>query len=176
MKTPDEGMGFGDEGIRLKLQRPDEHSFSNRHPCEGLGARLSVSDEVNHPEHYGGDTPYEVIKVIEAWGLGFHLGNAVKYIARAGKKEGQAAEKDLAKAQWYIDRHQKKLPVNPSVEKINELFWKTVASDRHFQRIGGSALKLTYCGLEDLNVNMMTLNPKMVSCPDCKALMEAANG
>ena len=135
-----------------------------------------MADDVNHPDHYGGDTPYEVIKVIEAWGLGFHLGNAVKYIARAGKKEGQAAEKDLAKAQWYIDRHQKKLPVNPSVEKINELFWNVVnqvASTRHFQRAG---LQLTYCGLEDLNINLMTLNKKMVTCSDCKALMEAANG
>lgn len=62
-----------------------------------------MSDPVNHPAHYGGeDDPYEVIKVIEAWGLGFHLGNAVKYIARAGKK-GLALE-DLRKAAWYILR------------------------------------------------------------------------
>lgn len=45
--------------------------------------------EVDHPEHYGGvDNPYEVIKVIEAWELDFSLGNVVKYISRAGKKEG----------------------------------------------------------------------------------------
>jgi len=60
-------------------------------------------DAVNHPPHYGGaDAVYEAIKVIEAWQLGFHLGNAVKYIARAGKK-GDALE-DLRKARWYIDR------------------------------------------------------------------------
>lgn len=60
-------------------------------------------DPVNHPPHYGGaDNPYEAIKVIEAWGLGFHLGNAVKYIARAGKKG--AALEDLKKARWYLDR------------------------------------------------------------------------
>lgn len=60
-------------------------------------------DSVNHPAHYGGgDNPYEAIKVIEAWGLGFCLGNAVKYIARAGKK-GDALE-DLKKARWYLDR------------------------------------------------------------------------
>lgn len=57
---------------------------------------------VDHPAHYGGDSTYEAIKVIEAWGLGFHLGNAVKYIARAGKK-GSALE-DLQKARWYLDR------------------------------------------------------------------------
>jgi hypothetical protein len=60
-------------------------------------------DGVNHPPHYGGaESPYEAIKVIEAWALGFHLGNAVKYIARAGKK-GDAIE-DLKKAAWYLAR------------------------------------------------------------------------
>jgi hypothetical protein len=61
------------------------------------------NDLVNHPPHYGGaDDTYEAIKVIEAWSLGFHLGNAVKYVSRAGKK-GDALE-DLKKARWYIDR------------------------------------------------------------------------
>ena len=62
---------------------------------------------IEHPEHYGGDTPYEAIKVIEAWQLGFHLGNTVKYIARAGHK-GDALE-DLRKARWYLDREIRRL-------------------------------------------------------------------
>lgn len=67
-----------------------------------------MADAVNHPAHYGGaGNPYEAIKVIEAWGLGFRLGNAVKYISRAGKK-GSAIE-DLRKAQWYLDREIEKL-------------------------------------------------------------------
>ncbi|WP_249320145.1 DUF3310 domain-containing protein [Yeguia hominis] len=45
-----------------------------------------MSSAIDHPEYYGGANIYEAINVIEAWGLGFHLGNAVKYIARAGKK------------------------------------------------------------------------------------------
>jgi len=62
-----------------------------------------VSEAVNHPAHYGGaDNPYEAIKVIEAWGLGFCLGNTVKYISRAGKKD--ALLQDLKKARWYLDR------------------------------------------------------------------------
>jgi hypothetical protein len=61
-----------------------------------------VNDTVNHPSHYGGDNTYETIKVIEAWGLGFHLGNAVKYISRAGKKSD--CLEDLRKARWYLDR------------------------------------------------------------------------
>lgn len=62
-----------------------------------------MTEAVNHPAHYGGaDNPYEAIKVIEAWHLGFCLGNAVKYISRAGKK-GDALE-DLKKAAWYLQR------------------------------------------------------------------------
>ena len=60
-------------------------------------------ESVNHPNHYGGDTTYEVIKVIHAWELDFDLGNAVKYIARAGKKDPAKELEDLEKAQWYID-------------------------------------------------------------------------
>ena len=60
-------------------------------------------EQVDHPQHYGGkDAPYEAIKVIEAWGLGFHLGNTIKYIARAGKKDETLQE--LKKAKWYLDR------------------------------------------------------------------------
>ena len=63
-----------------------------------------MTDPVNHPKHYGNgpDDPYEAIKVIESWSLDFCLGNAVKYIARAGKK-GDAIE-DLRKAVWYLNR------------------------------------------------------------------------
>ena len=65
-----------------------------------------MSESIDHPAHYGGDTPYEAIKVIEAWGLGFHLGNALKYLSRADKK-GTAIE-DLKKARWYLDREIKR--------------------------------------------------------------------
>jgi hypothetical protein len=63
---------------------------------------------VNHPKHYGGkDNPYEAIKVIEAWDLGFCLGNTVKYISRAGKKDETIQE--LEKALWYLKREIKNL-------------------------------------------------------------------
>ena len=61
-------------------------------------------NNVNHPSHYGGeDNPYEAIKVIEAWKLDFSLGNVIKYISRAGKKNPSLVE-DLKKARWYMDR------------------------------------------------------------------------
>ena len=64
---------------------------------------MTSSDSVNHPPHYGGyGNAYETINVIEAWGLGFNLGNAVKYVSRAGKK-GDAVT-DLEKAKWYLER------------------------------------------------------------------------
>lgn len=70
-----------------------------------------AQETVDHPRHYGGDTTYEVIKVIEAWRLdaSFCLGNAVKYIARAGKKETAPMLEDLRKARWYLDREIAKL-------------------------------------------------------------------
>lgn len=63
-------------------------------------------DNVNHPSHYT-DGNIEVIDYIEDKQLGFHLGNVVKYISRAGKK-GDTLE-DLKKAQWYLNRYIKKL-------------------------------------------------------------------
>lgn len=65
---------------------------------------------VNHPNHYGGkDNVYEAIKVIDAWGLDndFYLGNAVKYLSRAGKKDDTV--QDLKKAIWYIEKKIEKL-------------------------------------------------------------------
>lgn len=60
-----------------------------------------MSDPINHPAHYGGDSVYEAIKVIDAWKLDFCLGNVVKYLCRAGSK-GDYLE-DLKKARWYLD-------------------------------------------------------------------------
>jgi hypothetical protein len=65
----------------------------------GKDADLEI---VNHPTHYGGgDNPYEHIKVCDAWGLNYRLGNATKYICRAGKKTPDTLT-DLKKALWYI--------------------------------------------------------------------------
>ena len=67
-------------------------------------------EQVNHPKHYGGeDNTYEAIKVIDAWDLGFSLGNTVKYISRAGKKDPEKEIEDLKKAKFYLDHHIKTL-------------------------------------------------------------------
>ena len=65
------------------------------------------SDSVLRPKYYGGDyNPYEVFNVLEAWQLDkdFYLGNVIKYIARAGKKDPAKEIEDLEKARVYLDR------------------------------------------------------------------------
>lgn len=61
-----------------------------------------IHDPVNHPSHYC-DGGIETIDFIEAKQLPYHLGNAVKYISRAGKKDDEL--QDLRKARWYLDRY-----------------------------------------------------------------------
>ena len=58
--------------------------------------------QINKPLHYQTVSGMQPIDVIEAFDLGFNLGNSVKYILRAGKKDNRAT--DLAKALWYIQR------------------------------------------------------------------------
>lgn len=59
-------------------------------------------DVINHPSHYTRGN-IEVIDFIEDQQLPYHLGNVIKYIARAGHK-GDKLE-DLKKARWYLDRY-----------------------------------------------------------------------
>ena len=62
------------------------------------------SGVISHPSHYRSDSGFEAIDVIEAWNLGFNLGNALKYISRAGLKDKNREIEDLEKAQWYLNR------------------------------------------------------------------------
>ena len=66
------------------------------------------NDAVNHPSHYT-DGGIETIDFIEAKKLPYHLGNAVKYISRAGKKDQNKTIEDLQQAVWYIERYIKVL-------------------------------------------------------------------
>ncbi len=83
--------------------------------CRGHWGPPDKPEAVDHPDHCGGkDNPYEVIKVTDAWltreeNIGAMKFNAIKYIARAGKKEDLL--KDLKKAKWYL---------NHLIEKLEE--------------------------------------------------------
>lgn len=69
-----------------------------------------MSEKINHPSHYN-TGKYEAIEVIEDWGLGrgFNLGNAIKYISRAGHKSPETEIEDLEKAAWYVNREVERL-------------------------------------------------------------------
>ena len=71
---------------------------------EELNKTTAENDPVNHPSHYTYGS-IEVIDVIEALNLPYHLGNAVKYIARAEHKDPAKTTEDLAKAVWYLNRY-----------------------------------------------------------------------
>lgn len=62
-----------------------------------------MQDPINHPAHYT-DGKIETIEYIEDKKLGYHLGNAIKYISRAGKKDPAKRVEDLEKAIWYLKR------------------------------------------------------------------------
>lgn len=69
---------------------------------------FTINDSVNHPSHYT-DGKIEVIEYIEDKKLDFCLGNAIKYISRAGKKDKTKEVEDLEKAIWYINRKIKEI-------------------------------------------------------------------
>lgn len=69
---------------------------------------ITESDNVNHPSYYN-DGKIEVIEYIIDKKLSFCLGNAIKYISRAGKKYPDKEIEDLEKAIWYINHRIKEL-------------------------------------------------------------------
>ena len=71
---------------------------------KGKRGELPDHDSVNHPSHYT-DGEIEVIDYIEDKHFPYHLGNAIKYISRAGKKDPGKTVEDLRKAVWYIERY-----------------------------------------------------------------------
>lgn len=60
----------------------------------------SVADEIN-PKHYAGN--YQPIDLIDKLHISFCGGNAITYISRAGRKEGESRIVDLDKALWYLN-------------------------------------------------------------------------
>lgn len=67
-----------------------------------------MNDTIEHPSHYT-DGGIETIDFIEAKKLDYHLGNVVKYVSRAGKKDPAKKLEDLKKALWYLKRGIKRL-------------------------------------------------------------------
>ena len=96
----------------------------------------TINNSVSHPAHYT-DGKIEVIDFIEDKGFDFCLGNAIKYISRAGKKDPNKKIEDLQKAIWYINREISQLSkpkssyvdTDASKEFINMMFGKGSADN-----------------------------------------------
>ena len=99
------------ESIKMWLNAPcanePENPPADKH-VDLQRASGKVCDNVNHPAHYTFGN-IEVIDFIEDKKLGFHLGNAVKYISRAGRKNPDKTVEDLRKAAWYLNRQIERL-------------------------------------------------------------------
>jgi hypothetical protein len=95
------------------VARAKDHFFPATRPDAGDVTIGPGKDPIN-PAHYKTASGMEAIQVIEAFDLGFCLGNAVKYILRAGKKDPGRTVEDLEKAQWYIER---RLGIEKEVQK-----------------------------------------------------------
>ena len=103
------------EGIEIWLNAPCANEPDNQ-PADKHVDLHKVADEVtrdnvNHPDHYN-HGKIEVIDFIEDKELGFHLGNAVKYISRAGRKDPARTVEDLRKAAWYLNRQIERLEMS----------------------------------------------------------------
>ena len=91
-----------------KLQDDYEYTDSLYRRAEG-GYWMEVDDDivpfnsVTYPRHYTEGFNYGPRKVIADWGLNFNLGNVVKYIVRAGRKDTTKVKEDLLKAKQYLE-------------------------------------------------------------------------
>lgn len=99
----DSGISYGGFYICDYCHSPVENSKICTCKCIKTPSTIKANP-VKHPNHYGGEENiYEAIKVIHAWALSFNLGNTIKYICRAGKKDRTTYLEDLKKARFYID-------------------------------------------------------------------------
>jgi hypothetical protein len=94
-----------------KLEQKYEKVICSKEEITGtpldVSSRIIIVNDATRPSHYGGkDSVYEVFNVLEAWGLDkdFYLGNVIKYVARAGKKDKSTEKEDLKKALVYLQR------------------------------------------------------------------------
>lgn len=97
----------GSQCVRCHLDKGVHHQ-----PSHYIPIKHDNFDEISSPSHYIEGRKYEPRKVITDWGLNFNLGNAVKYISRAGRKNDKI--EDLQKAIQYI-----KFEIEDTMEQNN---------------------------------------------------------
>jgi hypothetical protein len=94
-----------EDGINHAEKRGDNKMNTDKY---NVNLETKTFDSVKNPPYYTEGRQYEPRKVIEDWGLNFYLGNVVKYISRAGRKDVKTQYEDLLKAyqylEWELDR------------------------------------------------------------------------
>lgn len=100
------------ENIERQVERVKELFRTNNTIKKAIG-----TDPIK-PDYYN-DTKFSPFDVIDDWGLNFYLGNAVKYIKRAGKKANNSRLQDLKKIREYIDHEIRVEESNDEIEEID---------------------------------------------------------
>lgn len=90
------------------------------------------------PDHYRGAAGIEAIDVIECWGLGYHLGSAMAYLLRLGKKPGASVETDLKKTLWYLDRFKQEISHDTDGDRYRGIQWPGPWDNEHPLVVGGA--------------------------------------
>lgn len=117
----------------MRWSKPKKKDISKSIPknsvllSESWPTKPAESDMVHSPDHYTKGRTYEPWDVIFDWGLGFELGNAVKYISRAGRKNPDKEVEDLEKAIVYIQQHIKRIKAQQSVDPERVLHFSEIS-------------------------------------------------
>jgi hypothetical protein len=130
----------------VAFRHPDgEHAIpiGCEFPPEGSAMVDRHRETVNRPAHYDIGNGLQIIDVIERLGLNFNLGNALKYIVRAGRKSPKPLE-DLRKATWYLGREIGQEEPGPATGPAMERVWLDVVAERRRQERLKHDGKFTY--------------------------------
>jgi hypothetical protein len=106
-----------DQGSAMPVQPPNKPVFGVVSVDDG--GEAEPYEEIDRPEYYRIEIDghaFDVLDLIDATGTGFHIGNALKYLVRAGNKPGVNAVTDLRKAAYYVTRLADKLEAEAADE------------------------------------------------------------
>lgn len=112
-------------------------------------------DNVNKPSHYTEGRRFETIEVIEDWELSYRLGNALKYVSRAGRKDPAKTVEDLKKARWYLTREIEALEGAQSPYGVT---YEDVLEDQAAAAAEGERLVTEY-GVEEDQIEFSSTTP-----------------
>ena len=105
---------------------------------------MSNEENIDHPPHYVEGRKFETIDVIEDWNLGYHLGNVIEYISRAGRKVNEA--EDINKAIGYLKRYKElqKTKTNLNKSRLSCIYCGNDDVVKYGQRQNKSGIKQKY--------------------------------